>query len=88
MSLVITFPTEAKQITGVGEARNRTRLAVERTVPYISPPTALAPGRYRAAQRHECIASLPRRVGPGHGGRHRLPLGVSTRRVERLADQR
>lgn len=38
MSLIIT--SLPKQITGIGEARNHTRLAVERTVPSTSPPVA------------------------------------------------
>jgi hypothetical protein len=32
-------------------------------------------------------SSPTRRAGPGHGGRDCLPAGVSTRRVERLAEQ-
>ena len=57
---------DAKQITGVGEARNRTALAVERTVPFGLLVQTLVTIWYTHAGHTKAVVAARRRLAPWH----------------------
>jgi hypothetical protein len=85
---------EARQVAGVGQARNRTRLAVERTVPFGLVCLSLTVvwyalhgpahrGRRRPPRRRALVSDQARPVGRRHA--RRAPPGAHNRPVSAIS---
>ncbi len=75
---------DAKQLFGVGQARNRTAAAVERTVPFMLACQALAVCWYATAGHHPADAEARRRNAPWYAAKTEPSTADMTAKLRRV----
>jgi len=75
---------DAKQLFGTGQARNRTAVAVERTVPFMLACRALAVCWYATAGQHPADAEARRLDAPWYTSKTQPPTADMTAKLRRV----